>query len=125
MLRLLRLPFGPLVAIVAIILGMAVFVLTQEGQRPGPPWIAASISDDAAVLGRSLAATCTGCHGAAAGIEGSRPTSLAGMPADFIIDRTRAFRDERHQGTLMHRLAMGYTDEEVALLAAYFAAQDR
>jgi len=64
-----------------------------------------------------LAATCSGCHrdspAAADGIPG-----LNGQTAAEIADKLRAYRQGTLQGTLMNRLARGYTDAEIERLAA-------
>jgi cytochrome c553 len=36
-----------------------------------------------------------------------------------------AFRSGKRQATIMHQLAKGYTDDEIARLGAYFASQKR
>ena len=46
-----------------------------------------------------------------------------GLPRDHIATQMRAFRDGKRPATVMHQIAKGYTDEQVKLMAAYFAAQ--
>jgi cytochrome c553 len=69
-----------------------------------------------------LAANCANCHGTAGRSTGALP-SLAGLPAANIERAMRDFRDGKRSATLMHQLAKGYTDEQIAAMAAYFAAQ--
>jgi cytochrome subunit of sulfide dehydrogenase len=69
-----------------------------------------------------LAANCANCHGTSGRSTGAMP-ALAGVPAANIERAMRDFRDGKRSATLMHQLAKGYTDEQIAAMAAYFAAQ--
>lgn len=84
---------------------------------------AAQSGQDALYL-RSLAATCANCHGTdGAAASGASMPRLAGLQAGFISEQLKAFRDGKREATVMHQLAKGYTDEQIAALAAFFAAQ--
>ena len=48
---------------------------------------------------------------------------LAGMQADYLTAQMKAFKKGERQATIMHQIAKGYTDEQVRLMAEYFAAQ--
>jgi cytochrome c553 len=48
---------------------------------------------------------------------------LAGLSASYFTEQMNAFKTGKRQGTIMHQLAKGYTDAEIAQMAAYFAAQ--
>jgi sulfide dehydrogenase cytochrome subunit len=66
--------------------------------------------------GAVLAMSCSGCHGAApTGADGI--PSLTGLSADEIADKLEAYRSGEAQGTLMNRLARGYTKDEIRQLA--------
>ena len=72
---------------------------------------------------RSLAATCTQCHGTdGRALPGETMVRLAGLPKERIATQMRAFRDGQRPATVMHQLAKGYTDAQIDALAAYFAA---
>jgi sulfide dehydrogenase cytochrome subunit len=73
-------------------------------------------------LGRSLAATCANCHGTN-GASAGDVESLAGKPKDEILRKMQEFRSGARPATIMHQLAKGYTDEQIELLAGWFAAQ--
>lgn len=75
-------------------------------------------------LARSLAATCATCHGITGQARGDMP-SLAGVSADLTISRMADFKSGARSATVMHQIAKGYTDEQIRLIAAYFAAQPR
>lgn len=86
----------------------------------------AAAQDKDALYGRSLAATCANCHGTQGrGQPGSSVVSLAGMPAEQLIAQMAAFKAGTRSATIMHQLAKGYTDAQVAQIAAYFAAQSK
>ena len=71
---------------------------------------------------RSLAATCANCHGTN-GVSVGEVISLAGKPKDEIVRKMQDFKAGRVPGTIMPQLAKGYTDEQIDLIAAWFAAQ--
>jgi len=83
-----------------------------------------SMAQDAASV-RALAATCASCHGTNGRSATSEVASLAGLPKEHVAAAMRAFRDGSRPATVMHQLAKGYTDREIELLAAFFAAQER
>jgi cytochrome subunit of sulfide dehydrogenase len=72
--------------------------------------------------GRSLAATCANCHGTNGQARGDMKP-LAGMPADKLIALVNDYRNGNQPATIMHQIAKGYTDEQIRLIAAFFAAQ--
>ena len=73
---------------------------------------------------RVWAAACANCHGtdgrAQPGME-----SLAGKDKDEITQKMLDFKSGRKPATLMHQIAKGYSDEQIAQIAAYFAAQKK
>lgn len=82
--------------------------------------------DKDALYLRSLAATCANCHGTQGKAQpGSSVASLAGMPAEQLTAQMAAFKAGTRSATIMHQLAKGYSDAQIAQLAAYFAAQSK
>ena len=81
-------------------------------------------ADQQTLYTQSLAATCANCHGTQGkGVhEGSVP-GLAGLRADYIEAQMKAFKSGERQATIMHQLSKGYSEEQIRLLAAYFASQ--
>lgn len=71
--------------------------------------------------GAVLSASCAGCHGTDGRSPGSIPP-IHGRPAEFIRASLEDFRSGKRPSTVMGRHAKGYTDEEIALIADYFAA---
>jgi len=73
-------------------------------------------------LGRNLAAQCANCHGTN-GKSVAEVPSLAGQPAAVIVQKMKDYRDGKLPASIMHQLAKGYSDEQVALMADYFSKQ--
>jgi cytochrome c553 len=71
---------------------------------------------------RYLAANCANCHGSEGRSVGIME-SLAGYDKEKFITNMKEFRSGDKPATIMHQLAKGYTDQQIADLAAYFAAQ--
>ena len=71
---------------------------------------------------RSIAATCTGCHGTN-GVSACGIPTLAGLEAERIAGLMREFRDGKRPATVMHQHVKGYTDEQIDAVAAWFAAR--
>ena len=72
--------------------------------------------------GAMLGASCAGCHGTDGRSPGSIPP-IHGRPAEFIRTSLTDFRSGKRPSTVMGRHAKGYTDEEIALIAEYFATR--
>ena len=93
----------------AAFLASAISTPSKAQQAPVPPH------------GPSLIAqACVGCHGQAGAGSGSVP-KIAGYSRDLFIAQWAAFRNKERPATMMDRIAKGYTEAEVALLADYFS----
>lgn len=75
--------------------------------------------------GRNLAATCAGCHGTDGRPKNALVPPLAGMKAGTMLELLAGYRSGRQAGTVMPQIAKGYTEEQLRLIASYFAAQAR
>ena len=75
-------------------------------------------------LARNLAATCANCHGTNGQVKGNDVKGLAGVPAANIVSLMAAYKaGSIPNTTIMHQIAKGYTDDQIKLIAEYFAAQ--
>jgi len=73
-------------------------------------------------LGRNLAATCANCHGTN-GISVGEVETLAGKPKDELVRKMQEFKRGAKPATIMTQLAKGYSDEQIEVVAGWFAAQ--
>jgi cytochrome c553 len=81
-------------------------------------WLTAWAEDE----GRSLAASCAGCHGTAGKTIGAMP-NLAGLDKPYIVQQMQDFKSGKRQATIMHQLAKGYSDEQIEAIAAFLVGQ--
>jgi len=70
--------------------------------------------------GAMLSNSCAACHGTDGNSPGAIP-SIGGKSASFIEGALRDFRSGKRTGTVMGRHASGYSDEEIRLIAEFFA----
>lgn len=97
----------------AIGMGCAAFVLGAGIALP------AAAQDTAA---RSLAATCFTCHGTDGRSIGGVPPGLAGQDKSQMLQTMKDFKAGKRPATVMHQQAKGYTDQQLELIAGYFAS---
>ena len=75
---------------------------------------------------RALAANCAQCHGTGGRpVAGSQIPRLAGRDRSELALRLTAFKRGTLRATVMDQIARGYSDEELAALADYFARLPR
>jgi sulfide dehydrogenase cytochrome subunit len=72
--------------------------------------------------GEMLSVSCAGCHGTDGHSPGSIP-DISDKSAEYIRTSMEEFRSGKRDSTVMGRQAKGYTDEEIQLIAEYFAKQ--
>jgi cytochrome c553 len=86
-------------------------------------WLPASGAAAAdAQAGRAKAAACTVCHGPAGISVLPNAPHLAGQPAVYIEEQLRNFRSGKRRSEVMNVVAKPLGDEDIADLAAWFAA---
>jgi len=88
---------------------LAVFFLCQT----------AACAEDFAYV-RGMAATCTNCHGAECAVAGGMPV-IAGRAKSELFQQLKEFKAGTRPATVMHQLARGFSDEQLELVAGYFA----
>jgi len=73
---------------------------------------------------RYLASNCANCHGTEGrSAGGGGMPGLAGLSRAYFLEQMNAFRSGARQATVMHQIAKGYTDEQIAQLADFFSKQ--
>ncbi len=72
----------------------------------------------AAIIG----ATCMGCHGFRGMGSGEIPR-LAGVAKEVTAGKLLEYKSGALEGTVMNRIAKGYTDDEIQAVAEFFANQ--
>ena len=90
---------------------------------PPPPAFAASNLTPNGI--RSIAASCAACHGTNGNSAGGAIPGLAGLNKEYFVNQMKAFREGKREATIMHQLAKGYSDAEIAALGDFFAAQKK
>jgi cytochrome c553 len=68
------------------------------------------------------AASCSGCHAASARVQTPVPP-LNGRPAADTASQMAAFKSGERKGTIMDRIAKGFTEEETRAIAAWYEQQ--
>ena len=68
------------------------------------------------------AAACSGCHPSSTRVTSPVPR-LAGRDSAAIVKAMQDFRSGTRAGTVMDRIAKGFTDEEIQAIAAWYATQ--
>lgn len=71
-----------------------------------------------------LTGSCSGCHGHAGEGSGGVPAIAGTKSRDEFVAAMRAFRDNQGNPTIMNRIARGYSDAEIAVMARRFARAD-
>ena len=76
------------------------------------------------VAGFDKAQACTGCHGADGISVSTESPSLAGQHADYIAHALRQYKNGQRQNAVMTAQAAQIADEDISVLARYFASFD-
>lgn len=79
----------------------------------------AEVSQKAAQV---MATTCFGCHGPEGKTANKNGYSIAGKPAKVLEMDLKAFKEDKKKGTIMNRIAKGYSDEEISAIAQYISS---
>lgn len=106
--------FSMWVPLLALVLLLALPALTANA-----PVVAQARSGESEADVALLAASCSGCHAKAASDDAF--PQIYGRPAAEIREAMLAFRADERTGTVMNRLAKGYSESEIRALADYLA----
>jgi cytochrome subunit of sulfide dehydrogenase len=70
-----------------------------------------------------LVAGCANCHGTDGNAQGAGSWPLAGKSKGYLVEQMAAFKAGTRQATIMHQISKGYSDDQIAVMAEYFAKQ--
>ena len=73
--------------------------------------------------GKAKSAICAACHGATGHSMNPLWPNLAGQKEMYLAKQIKAFRDGTRQDPMMAPMVAALSDDDIANLAAYFAAQ--
>jgi cytochrome c553 len=110
--------FAVVFAVLALGAGSA---LAQQPAPAAPSFAPSNLSEKGV---RAMAANCAACHGTNGhAAPNSTLAGLAGRPRENLLEILTQFREGKKPATLMHQIAKGYSDAELAALADYFSKQ--
>ena len=99
----------------------ALFCLPLLAQAEGAAH-APSIKGDAAA-GATKAAVCTACHGPGGASANPEWPKLAGQSPRYMVEQLKAFKSGARKNVLMSAQGAALSDQDMADLAAHYAAQ--
>lgn len=94
------------------LMALALGAVTAQAQTPDPLQV------------RAWAAGCFNCHGTN-GHSQEGMDKLAGGDKSEMLKKMLDFKTGRKPATVMHQLSKGYSDEQLAAIADYFASQKK
>lgn len=71
-------------------------------------------------LGEYLSAECVTCHQKSGAYKGIPP--IIGWPDEVFIEIMNAYKAKERENQVMQTIAVKFSDEEIAALAAYFGS---
>lgn len=77
-----------------------------------------------AEAGKTKAAACAGCHGADGNSAIPTNPKLAGQHADYLAQALREYKSGARKNAIMQGMAKPLAEQDIADIAAYFAAQE-
>lgn len=81
-----------------------------------------SMSGIALAEGPPGAASCSGCHATNVSVQTPVPPLKGRSQAD-IADAMIEYKSGKRAGTIMDRIAKGFSDDEIRAIAAWYAGQ--
>lgn len=72
---------------------------------------------------KDLTDKCQRCHAAEADIAGMVVPKIRGQDRDYLIMALRAYRDDRRESSMMHKMSLPYSDAVIESLASAYASQ--
>ena len=93
-----------------IIMGITLLTVGGHAMAAGDP-----------AAGKTLSATCAGCHGVNGISSNDMWPNLAGQKATYLSKQIKAFRDGQRNDPMMSNMVKTLSDKDADDLAAYFS----
>lgn len=92
---------------------IAAFYTTQKSQpaEKGEPFL------------KVLAEKCDRCHNPATDVSSLAIPKINGQDRDYLIMALRAYRDDRREVSMMHRMSLPYSDSIIDSISTYYAGR--
>lgn len=74
-------------------------------------------------LVKDLTDRCDRCHAAGLEIPGTTVPKIRGQDRDYLVMALRAYRDDRRESSMMHKMSLPYSDSIIESLATSYASQ--
>jgi len=74
-------------------------------------------------LVKDLTDRCDRCHTPGAEIPGMAVPKIRGQDRDYLVMALRAYRDDRRESSMMHKMSLPYSDSVIESLATAYASQ--
>lgn len=74
-------------------------------------------------LVQQLAEKCNRCHGPGVANPAMTIPKISGQDKDYLVMALRAYRDDRRESSVMHRMSMPVSDAVIESIAALYAGQ--
>lgn len=87
-------------------------------------WTAQAVAQTGAAMPETIVRNCFVCHGPEGVNPGPIP-KLNGLAQDYIELSLLQFKTDKRPGTIMNRIAKGFTDDQIRGIAQQMAAYPR
>ena len=94
---------------------MSALLAACGGKEPSEPEPSALLFKP----GQVLASACSGCHA----VSGSAISDLSEWSAESIAASMNAYKNDSEGMTVMHRLARGYSEDDIRQIAEFLASE--
>jgi len=85
--------------------------------------IASTVAGEGVRRADMLAHTCAGCHGTNGASAGAAMPTIGGMDKGYLVSVLSDYKTGLRPSTIMGRIMRGYSDQEIAAIASWFAEQ--
>jgi cytochrome c553 len=72
---------------------------------------------------RDLAAKCDRCHGSDVDNPAMAVPKINGQDREYLVMALRAYRDDRRESSMMHRMSLPYSDSIIESMASLYASR--